>query len=40
VDHDGNILAGPTHFEMNVENYLKFLDAGLEVFRGKNMKEK
>jgi len=33
VDYYGNVLAGPIYFEMSVENYLKFLDAGLEAFR-------
>ena len=36
VDHDGSVLAGPTHFEMNVDNYLKFLDEGLDAFRKKH----
>jgi thiol:disulfide interchange protein DsbD len=36
VNHDGMVLAGPTHFEMSVDNYLKFLDTGLEAFRKKH----
>jgi len=32
VDTDGNVLAGPTYYELNVEKYLKFLDEGIRKF--------
>jgi thiol:disulfide interchange protein DsbD len=35
VDHDGAVLAGPTYYELNVENYLKFLDEGVKLFKEK-----
>jgi len=33
IDVDGSILTGPIHYELNVENYLKFLDEGIRLFR-------
>jgi thiol:disulfide interchange protein DsbD len=33
VDVDGSVLTGPIHYELNVENYLKFLEEGLRLFR-------
>jgi thiol:disulfide interchange protein DsbD len=36
VDHDGAVLAGPTYYELNVENYLKFLDEGVRLFKEKS----
>jgi len=33
IDIDGSILAGPIHYELNVENYLDFLEEGLRTFR-------
>ena len=33
VDLDGAVLAGPVYYELNVENYLKFLDEGVAKFR-------
>jgi thiol:disulfide interchange protein DsbD len=35
VDTDGIVLAGPTYYELNVENYLKFLDEGIRLFKEK-----
>jgi thiol:disulfide interchange protein DsbD len=35
TDTEGNILAGPTYYELNVENYLKFLDEGIRNFKEK-----
>jgi thiol:disulfide interchange protein DsbD len=35
VDTDGTVLTGPTYYELNVENYLKFLDEGVRLFREK-----
>jgi len=32
VDTEGNVLTGPIHYELNVENYLKFLDEGIRLF--------
>ena len=32
VDTEGTILTGPTYYELNVENYLKFLDEGVKLF--------
>jgi thiol:disulfide interchange protein DsbD len=36
VDVDGTVLTGPTHYELNVENYLKFLDKGIQLFKEKH----
>jgi thiol:disulfide interchange protein DsbD len=33
VDTEGNVLAGPTYYELNVENYLKFLEEGVRIFK-------
>jgi len=33
VDTDGNVLAGPLYYELNVEKYLEFLDEGIKRFR-------
>jgi len=33
IDIDGSVLAGPIHYELNVENYLRFLEEGLRAFR-------
>ncbi|MCL2246324.1 MAG: thioredoxin family protein [Lentimicrobiaceae bacterium] len=38
VDLDGSVLAGPTYYELNVENYLKFLDEGVRLFKEKHDK--
>lgn len=38
VDHDGSILAGPIAYELNVDKYLEFLDAGIEAFNKKHNK--
>jgi thiol:disulfide interchange protein DsbD len=38
VDTDGTVLNGPTYYELNVENYLKFLDEGIKLFREKHGK--
>jgi thiol:disulfide interchange protein DsbD len=35
VDVDGSVLTGPIHYELNVENYLKFLDEGVRLFQKK-----
>jgi thiol:disulfide interchange protein DsbD len=35
VDIDGSVLAGPIYYELNVENYLKFLDEGIRAFKEK-----
>ena len=36
IDVDGTILTGPIHYELNVENYLRFLDEGISLFREKH----
>jgi len=36
ADVDGTVLTGPIHYELNVENYLKFLDEGVRLFREKH----
>ncbi|MCL1968298.1 MAG: thioredoxin family protein [Bacteroidetes bacterium] len=36
VDVDGTVLIGPTYYELNVENYLKFLDEGIQLFKEKH----
>ncbi|MCL2435174.1 MAG: thioredoxin family protein [Lentimicrobiaceae bacterium] len=36
IDVDGTILTGPIHYELNVENYLRFLDEGVRLFREKH----
>lgn len=36
VDVDGSVLAGPTHYELNVDKYLEFLNAGAKAFRDKH----
>jgi thiol:disulfide interchange protein DsbD len=36
VDIDGTVLTGPTYYELNVENYLKFLDEGIQLFKEKH----
>jgi thiol:disulfide interchange protein DsbD len=33
VDVNGTVLTGPIYYELNVENYLKFLDEGVRLFR-------
>ncbi|MDR0205866.1 MAG: thioredoxin family protein [Bacteroidales bacterium] len=33
VDTDGKVLVGPTYYELNVENYLKFLEEGVRLFK-------
>ena len=38
VDVDGSILTGPLYYELNVDNYLKFLDEGVRLFREKREK--
>ncbi len=38
VDYDGTVLVGPIYFELNVDNYLKFLDKGLQAFHKKHHK--
>ncbi len=38
VDIDGSVLAGPTFFETNVENYMKFLQEGIDAFNAKHGK--
>lgn len=38
VDHDGSVLVGPIHYELNVEKYLEFLDSGVKAFREKHAK--
>jgi thiol:disulfide interchange protein DsbD len=35
VDVDGSVLHGPIYYELNVENYLKFLEEGVKKFREK-----
>ena len=35
VDVDGTVLTGPIYYELNVENYLKFLDEGVRLFKEK-----
>lgn len=36
VDTDGSVLTGPIYYELNVENYLQFLDEGVRLFREKH----
>lgn len=36
VDVDGSVLAGPIHYELNVEKYLEFLDSGIKAFKEKH----
>ena len=36
VDIDGTVLTGPIYYELNVENYLKFLDEGILLFKEKH----
>ena len=36
VDTDGTVLAGPTYFETDVENYMAFLKSGIEAFKKKH----
>ena len=36
VDTDGTILAGPQYYELNVDNYLNFLQTGLNAFQKKH----
>jgi thiol:disulfide interchange protein DsbD len=36
VDVDGTVLTGPIYYELNVENYLKFLDEGVRLFKEKH----
>jgi thiol:disulfide interchange protein DsbD len=36
VDVDGSVLAGPIYYELNVENYLMFLDEGIRMFKEKH----
>lgn len=36
VDTDGSILAGPVYYELNVDNYLKFLHQGIDAYKAKH----
>jgi len=36
VDVDGSVLTGPIYYELNVENYLKFLEEGVRLFKEKH----
>jgi thiol:disulfide interchange protein DsbD len=36
VDTDGSVLTGPIYYELNVENYLQFLDVGVRLFKEKH----
>jgi thiol:disulfide interchange protein DsbD len=36
VDTDGHVLTGPIYYELNVDNYLKFLDEGHRLFQEKH----
>jgi len=38
IDVDGSVLTGPIHYELNVENYLKFLEEGVRIFRERHGK--
>ena len=33
IDVDGTVLTGPIYYELNVENYLKFLEEGIRLFK-------
>lgn len=35
VDPDGNVLSGPTYYERDKDNYIKFLRAGIDKFKNK-----
>lgn len=35
VDPDGNVLSGPTYYERDKDNYIKFLRAGIDKFQRK-----
>lgn len=35
LDHNGELLVEPQAFNLNVDNYVRFLDSGLEAFRKK-----
>ena len=36
IDEDGSILAGPTHYELDVNKYKAFLDEGLKAYQQKH----
>lgn len=38
LDEDGSVLAGPTYYELDVTEYNKFLDKGLEAYNKKHAK--
>jgi len=38
ADVDGSIITGPIYYELNADNYLKFLDEGVKMFKEKNGK--
>ncbi|MGC8864727.1 MAG: cytochrome c biogenesis protein CcdA [Bacteroidales bacterium] len=37
LDPDGNLLVPPKAYDLNVDNFIRFLDAGLEAFRKKQL---
>src|SRR5690606_27367215 len=37
VDHDGQQLIPPTAFDLNIENYIKFLDSGLKAYHAEGL---
>lgn len=36
VDTDGSVLAGPTYYELNVNNYIEFLNKGINAYKEKH----
>ncbi len=36
LDTDANMLVPPKAYDLNIDNFIKFLDSGLEAFRNKN----
>ena len=36
VDHDGSVLAGPTYYEKDVNNYMDFLKSGIKAYQEKH----
>jgi len=38
ADVDGSIITGPIYYELNADNYLKFLDEGVKLFKEKHGK--
>ena len=36
LDEDGSVLAGPTHYELDVEKYKQFLDKGIAAYKKKH----